>query len=120
MPYYKDNKRLHDSVVIKLAKKLKELHKDHEIIINPQIKKQGSIRLIDGTIYYPDIIDKTTKTVYEVHWKGKRKELEFDKLPVGWQGINIFIDDSTTPYTIVVKMPGFRYVIVDNVEFSDL
>ncbi len=120
MPYYKNNKNLHDSVVIRLGRKLKEMYKGHEIKVNPQIKKQECIKLQDGEPYYPDIIDKTAKIVYEVHWKGGRKEEKFGKLPEGWRGVNVFIEDCDTPCTIIVKMPGFKYASISANEFIDL
>lgn len=119
MPYYRNNKNLHDSVVIRLARELKKKYPSHEIRANPQIKRQERLQLIDGNTYYPDIVDKSAKLVYEVHWKGGRKEESFDKLPEGWKGVNVFIDDSNTPCVIVVKMPGFRYVMIMDDKFSN-
>ena len=77
------------------------------------------MQLVDGSMYYPDIIDKSAKLVYEVHWKAERKEEAFDKLPEGWKGVNVFIDDSSSPYSVVVKMPGFRFVMIADDKLSN-
>lgn len=117
MPYYRDFKRLHDSVVIQLARRLKTEQPSHKIIANPKFKKMGPLRLTNQKPFYPDIIDLTTHLAYEVHWKGERKEEPFDYLPEPWKGINVFIVDFDVPETIVVRMPGFSFARIENESF---
>jgi hypothetical protein len=76
-------------------------------------KKRMNLLLNDGTDYYPDIIDCTAKLVYEVHWKGERKEESYQKLPDGWHGVDVFVTDSVSPSVIIVKMPGYKIARLD-------
>ena len=119
-PYYDDSGRLHDSVVVYLARLLKKRHPDHEIVPNVKYrrKRQGPL-LRNGLAYYPDIADYSSKIAYEVHWKGSRKEASYDGLPEGWRGVDVFITDSSNPFCVVVKMPGFETTFVCESEKSD-
>jgi hypothetical protein len=92
-----------------LISQIKTIRPSHRIVANPQIKKLQSINLPNHGAYFPDIIDFTAHLVYEVHWKGERKEEPFDNLPASWRGVNVFIVDFDVPETIVVKMPGFYF-----------
>lgn len=81
-------------------------------------RKRSGPPLKTGREYYPDVADYTAKLAYEVHWKGERKEESFDSLPEGWKGVNVFIDDAGTPFTVVVKMPGFKTAFVNKDNYS--
>lgn len=117
LPWFENNKRLHDAVVIALARQLKNNCR-HDVIANPKFKRQGSGTLILDKPYYADIIDETAKIVYEVHWKGERKEESFYDLPPPWKGVNVFIEDYDNPFTIIAKAPGYEFAFVERSSFS--
>jgi len=118
MPYYKDLKELHDAVVVHLAAALKKKYPDHDIVPNVKYRRtRKAVPLREATArYYPDIVDVTDKIAYEVHWKGSRKEESFDSLQDGWKGVNVFIDDSSTPFSVLIRMPGYD---IHTVEWND-
>ncbi|AIF82949.1 hypothetical protein NTE_00873 [Candidatus Nitrososphaera evergladensis SR1] len=118
-PYYNE-KDTHDRVVAKLARCLKEKYPLHTIEPNVKYrrKRQGP-PLRNGRDYYPDVVDYTDKIAYEVHWKGSRKEESFDWLPEGWKGVNVFIDDMSNPFAIIVRMPGYGFTFVECQRDSD-
>lgn len=118
-PYFENDKKLHDKVVIKLAQQLRQKYSDHKLSVNPKFKRQGGGPKLDNP-YYADIVDETAKIVYEVHWKGKRKEANFYNLPEPWKGVNVFIEDHDTPFTIVVKVPDVEFACIERVRFSKM
>lgn len=117
MPYFENDKRLHDNVVIRLAQQLLAKYPDHKLSVNPKFKRQGGGPKLESP-YYADIVDETAKIVYEVHWKGQRKEASFYNLPEPWKGVNVFIEDWDTPFTIVVKVPNIEFAFVKRSRFS--
>lgn len=114
MPWYEDDGKLHDTVVLHLAQHLKKKHPENDIRPNVIWRKtrEGPPLDADKSVY-PDVVDYTAKLAYEVHWKGSRKEATFGSLPEGWAGVNVFIDDAANPYSIVVRMPGYQITVLD-------
>lgn len=120
MPYYIDNnKRIHDMVVYHLLKALQKKYPRNRFSVNFKIKRSGGgpLVLLDGSPYLADIADEDDKIVYEVHWRGERKEKQFDNLPPPWKGVNVFIDDWNTPFTIVVKVPDVEFAFIERSKF---
>lgn len=107
----------HDPVILKLVRKLKEENPDHEIYVNMKIKGQKILLLQNGNSYRPDIIDETAKIVYEVHFKGERKEESYDLLPDGWTAVDVFITQSPASSAIVVRTLDMRTA---KAEFGEL
>ena len=113
---------VHDTVVVKLAKRLKKENPGDDIAIDaPRVKRQRrGLQLRDGTTYIPDIANFTQKIAYEVHWRGERKEDLPGKLPEGWRVVNVFIDTAWSPETIVVRYPGLTFKRITPEEFEEL
>ena len=121
MPYYIDNnKKVHDKVVYHLFKALKKKYPRNRFSVNFKIKRSGGgpSVLLDGSAYLADIADEDNKIAYEVHWRGQRKEKQFDNLPPPWKGVNVFIDDWNTPFTIVAKVPDVEFAVIEKDQFS--
>jgi hypothetical protein len=119
MPYFENDKRIHDVVVVQLAKQIRQKYPDHKLSINPKFKRQGGGPKLNNP-YYADLVDETAKIVYEVHWKGERKEASFYNLPDPWKGVNVFIEDRDTPFTIVVKVPDVEFALIERSRFSKI
>jgi hypothetical protein len=78
----------------------------------------GPSILLDGSPYLADIADEDEKIVYEVHSRGQRKEKQFDNLPQPWRGVNVFIVDRSSPYTIIARVPDTEFAKVQDSNFS--
>jgi hypothetical protein len=60
---------------------------------------------------YPDIIDYTTKTIYEVQNCGEKKDNVFDNLPRGWKCGYIFISNNNNTSDYIYKPNGdYNYI----------
>lgn len=97
----------HAILTLKVARWLKEENPDDEIGIYFK-KKVPKMILTNGKEYFPDLWNKTKKIVYEMHYRGQRKGEEFENLPNGWKGVNIFYDERDNPETIVIKFKGYE------------
>ena len=85
-PLHKDP---HEISIINLGKVLIRDNPADDIRANSAIPRKK--KTVPGTNIYPDVINFTKKIAYEVHWKGNRKEEQFDNIPEGWRGVNVFI-----------------------------
>jgi len=92
----------HALYTLKVAQWLKNNNPHDEIRTYFQ-KKAPNLTLDNGNNYRPDICNRNKQQVYEIHYRGLRKEEEFSNLPEGWVGVNIFYDEFVCPFTLIIK-----------------
>ena len=109
-------KNAHELTIVNLGKVLNEECPEDDIWINSRYRKET--RTVTGSSIIPDAINFTKQVAYEVHWKGRRKEVQFSRLPAGWRGVNVFIVDIWETSDVYVLTLDKDYVHVNGHDWS--
>ena len=111
MPANKERmKRLHEKVILELARKLQTDNPDANIVANSKFRKKHH-RVPDMPVdYHPDVIDFTNNVAYEVHVYGNRAEQRWDNMPQGWRGVNVFTVDIWQKDEVYVWSPDGEFI----------
>ena len=113
-------KRLHEKVILELTRQLRADHPNADIQPNSAYRKEHH-KVPDMPVgYYPDVVDFTNKVAYEVHVYGKRKELEWNQMPDGWRGVNVFTVDIWQKEEVYVWSPDGEFVHINKADWQSV
>lgn len=113
---------LHEKVIPELGRMLIKATPGSDIWLNIKIrkKKRRVDGMLDGSNYMPDLIDFDKQKAYEVTVAGKRKGFEFNNLPSGWIGVNVFCVDIWQKDEVYIWAPDNTYVHVTSKDWKSL
>ena len=111
---------LHEKVILELTRQLRADHPNADIQPNSAYRKEHH-KVPDMPVdYYPDVVDFTNKVTYEVHVYGNRKELEWNQMPDGWRGVNVFTVDIWQKEEVYVWSPDGEFVHINKDDWQSV
>ena len=106
----------HETTIPALYRLLKSEFPEDHIWINSRWRTKH--RPVPETNIYPDVVNGTQRIAYEVHWKGERKEDNFQELPPGCRGVNVFIVDIWQTDDVYVMTLDHRYTHISREDWA--